>query len=243
MYTEQLKPGFKERLQQIIGDQAPHSWARNVGIGKSTFDGIWNKGAKPQLRTLLKIAWKTDISMSWLLTGKGSVHIRDSAEDHAPAILFTQPQVGEPNEIYRVQKEGYILVPRYHTSRGSVGEEGFHSDQLVDHLAFKSSWISQDMGLDPKELVLVSVQGDSMSPTLNEGNLMLLDKREGRVRNDGIYVIQREADLIAKRLQRGFDGSVMIKSDNPAYETQTIQESQANELSIIGRVVWSGHRL
>jgi phage repressor protein C with HTH and peptisase S24 domain len=243
MYTEQVKEGFIERLRLMIGDQAPYTWARDCGIGKSTFDGIWNKGAQPQLRTLLKIAWKTNISLSWLLTGKGASRIKDRSEDLQSAVLFSYPQTGEPDEIYRVQREGYTLVPRCKIHDGSGSGEVFHSNQLVDHLAFKSSWISREMELDPKALVLVSVQGDSMVPTLSEGDLLLLDKRERQVRNDGIYVLRRDGDLIVKRLQRGFDGSIMIKSDNPAYETQIIQEDQIEQLAIIGRVVWTGRRV
>ena len=235
MQAKQLKPGFTERLKQIIGEQKPYTWAKNVGIGKSTLYGILNKGAHPQLHTLMKIAWKTNVSMSWLLTGKGTIRLIDSLEDLRNAALFSDSKSGE--------KESYILIPRHNGYNEDEAGDLLSSAQSTAHMAFKTTWVTQEMGLDPKELVLISVQGDSMTPTLEEGDLLLLDKREERVCNDGMYVIKQENDLIVKRLQRGFDGSLRIKSDNRAYDTQTIQEDQIERLTIVGRVVWIGHRL
>ncbi|MBF0448445.1 MAG: helix-turn-helix transcriptional regulator [Magnetococcales bacterium] len=242
MDTEGVKPGLRERLGEIIGTQAPHSWARDVGIGKSTFDGIWNKGAKPQLRTLMKIAWKTDISLSWLLTGKGEKQLNPHNAAN-PAILFRYPQIGEPRANYQLENEPFILVPRCMSQIVDNPNESVQLDHRVDLIAFKSSWITQEMGLEPKELALVTVRGDCMAPTINDGDLLLLDKRENSVGSDGIYVVQRNQDLVTKRLQKGFDGSLMIKNDNPAYETQTLSSEQTTILKIIGRVVWTGHRL
>ncbi|MBF0444701.1 MAG: helix-turn-helix transcriptional regulator [Magnetococcales bacterium] len=234
MPTEQVKPGFLDRLRQMIGKQAPYAWARDVGIGKSTFDGIWKKGAQPQLRTLLKIAWKTDISLSWLLTGKGSSRIRDSATAISSSNITTQ----------QTKMMSYILAASQNSADfGFSTPAGELNEQQEDYLAFTTTWITQEMKLDPKELALVTVQGDSMSPTLNTGDLLLLDRREKQMGNDGIYVIQQDNNLIAKRLQRGVDGSVMVKNDNHAYETQTLLPEEVKNLKIVGRVKWTGQRV
>ncbi|MBF0454082.1 MAG: helix-turn-helix transcriptional regulator [Magnetococcales bacterium] len=241
MDGQDVKPGFQDRLRLVIGDQAPFRWAREVGIGKSTFDGLWNKGTRPQLKTLLKIAWETDISLSWLLTGKGGHKLPSTSEEYQPITLCSQT---EPlNTLYPLHREGYILVPRYSIQECPKAHNFFCQAQQVDHLAFKAGWIIQDLGLDPEKLALIPVQGDSMTPTLNQGDLLLLDRRERLVRSDGIYVVCQKRHLMPKRLQRGFDGSVMIKSDNPIYETQTVQEREAARLTIVGRVVWAGHRM
>jgi phage repressor protein C with HTH and peptisase S24 domain len=234
MPTEQVKPGFLDRLQQMIGKQAPHAWARDVGIGKSTFDGIWKKGAQPQLRTLLKIAWKTNISLSWLLTGKGASRLTDSVST----------KTIKKNTATQTKMRSYILTPSQNDAvAGFSTQEGGLNEQQADYLAFTNTWITQEMKLDPKELALVTVQGDSMTPTLNAGDLLLLDRRECQMGNDGIYVIQQDNNLIAKRLQRGLDGSVMVKNDNHAYETQIIMPQEVKKLKIVGRVKWTGQRV
>lgn len=267
MGSDTKELGFRDRLAAVIGDQDPYPWAESIGIGKSTFAGSWNRGAMPQTKTLLKIAQNTDISLNWLLTGRGPQRI-DLEASHAvsrhPCVVCdtkqtypTTPQerpkgcagqsvtVGDADEMRPVSQEAYVRVPHH----GIQNHDGqlLRSDQVVDVLSFKMGWITQTMGLDPWRLALVTVYGDSMEPTLQEGDLMLLDRRgflaPGRVSNDAIYVLFRGQDLIAKRLQCGFDGSVTIQSDNPVYRTQVLSGEQSATLQIIGRVVWVGRRV
>lgn len=264
---------FKDRLAKVIGDNDPYPWAERLGIGKSTFAGLWTKGSIPQTKTLLKIAQNTDVSLNWLLTGRGPerishsgalelgqqqqkeymVYAAEQTDDtgrvnntrHAGDIRQSGTPVEDLGEIYRVPKEEYVLVPRYGL-RVTDGQL-LQSEQVVDSLSFKMSWIKQTMGLDPRQLALISVCGDSMEPTLKEGDFLLLDRRGfsvlGRVSNDAIYVLRRGEDLIAKRLQCGFDGSITIKSDNPVYATQVLSVEKSAYLQIVGRVVWVGRRI
>ncbi|MBF0414454.1 MAG: helix-turn-helix transcriptional regulator [Magnetococcales bacterium] len=231
---------IKERLEFVIGTEPPYAWAKRIGLGKSTLAGILNNGACPRTSTLIKIAVNTDISINWLLTGKGSPWMTPLP---FPLQEDAMTMAKEPGEPYRVAPHSYIVVPRFSILIDDEEGTPFYCGQLVDHIAFKSDWILGIMGLDPKKIALVTVMGDSMEPTLKEGDLVLLDLRDQSMRNDAIYVVRREEDLVAKRLQRGFDGSVTIKSDNAAYEDIKISLEQASQLSIVGRVVWSGRRL
>ncbi len=264
--------GFRERLAKVIGHHDPYPWAESVGIGKSTFAGPWSKGAMPQTKTLLKIAQNTDISLNWLLTGRGPERLDGcepiEMEVDKGAYLSYLGSVGhagsgeagaregcgasgkpveEMGEMYRVPREEYCLVPRYGIRIGSG--QLLHSEQVVDYLSFKISWVEQTMGLDARELALVHVFGDSMEPALKEGDLLLLDRRgfshpgSSRMRSDAIYVLLRGEELVVKRLQFGFDGSVTIQSDNPVYATQTLPPDWAHALQVMGRVVWVGRKI
>ena len=54
----------------------------------------------------------------------------------------------------------------------------------------------------------------------------------------GIYVIELRGDMLVKRVQRKLDGSLVVKSDNPAYEPETISAEKADEFRVVGRMVW-----
>lgn len=252
---------FRDRLEKAIGDQSPFPWAERLGIGKSTFSGPWNHGAIPQTKTLIKIAQNTDISLNWLLTGRGPETVHDgktySSQQNADYITTTSPSDTTQPETFNssnkpsmkdmaeyYNRHEYVIVPQ-HKIKGA-DQLPLQSDQVVDHLAFKAHWIKQIMGLDSSQLALISNRGDSMEPTLKEGDLLLLDQRgfpqQGRVRSDAIYVLLHGDDLVAKRLQCGFDGSITIQSDNPAYSTQVLPAEKSNLLNIVGRVVWVGRR-
>ena len=82
-----------------------------------------------------------------------------------------------------------------------------------------------------------------MEPTIRSGDLLLIDLSQTNVRKDSIYVLRIDELLVSKRLQWMYDGSLVIRSDNPAYGDQVIaagNEYETTALEIIGRVIWFG---
>lgn len=141
-----------------------------------------------------------------------------------------------------LDSEEYALVPRYGVKASAGHGSIVESEQIVDHMAFKRQWI-RTMGLDVSHLALISAKGDSMEPTIKDGYLLLVDLRVHEVKGDAIYILRLDGELIAKRLQRIFDGGIKIKSDNQAYDEQVVPQDYVGKLNIIGRVVWGGGRM
>lgn len=137
----------------------------------------------------------------------------------------------------------YVYVAKYDVHASAGNGAVIHDESVVDHLAFKRHWITRTLGLDPKSLALIDVAGDSMSPTINDGDLILLDTRPAHVRAEGIYVINLEGALLVKRLRMRLSGVVDVVSDNERYGTETISGEQLASLQIVGRVVWQGRRI
>jgi phage repressor protein C with HTH and peptisase S24 domain len=82
-----------------------------------------------------------------------------------------------------------------------------------------------------------------MAPTIRDGALALVDTSEHQVSSDGVYVLQLDGHLIAKRLQPDFAGGVFIRSDNPAYREQHLPADLAANLTVVGRAIWAGGKL
>lgn len=139
--------------------------------------------------------------------------------------------------------EGFILVPRYDVAASMGNGSVIHSEQIVDHLAFRAEWVRTELGASPKNLILISAIGDSMEPSLRAGDLLLIDRSVESVRQDAVYAIAQDGELRIKRIQRLFDGSLIIKSDNPSYQPENLTADQAERMRIVGRVVWSGRRM
>jgi hypothetical protein len=138
---------------------------------------------------------------------------------------------------------GMIKVPRLDVGasagHGAVNE----SEAAVSHIAFDPKWLRQLCKGGTNHLSFIRVQGDSMSPTLADGDDILVDGADGADRlRDGIYVLRREDALMVKRLAiNPFAARATIKSDNPAYPEW--KDIELTTLAIIGRVVWAGRRL
>lgn len=91
---------------------------------------------------------------------------------------------------------------------------------------------------DAASLSIVRVRGDSMAPTLADGDDILVCTTEGAALPDGIYVIERDDALIVKRLSRNpSTGLFTISSDNPAHPSWS--ECRPDSMRIIARVVWA----
>lgn len=85
----------------------------------------------------------------------------------------------------------------------------------------------------PRDLSLIRAAGDSMAPTLLDGDELLVDRGDRRVRQAGaVFVIRHDGALLVKRVSR-VDGRFRVVSDNPAYD-----EWWTDTLDVIGRVVW-----
>lgn len=96
------------------------------------------------------------------------------------------------------------------------------------------------LGLKAADVIIVPVQGDSMSETLIEGDYVFVDTRHRLPSPDGIYCLTDDfGGLVVKRLEvvsRPRDDEVMVRviSDNPRHEPK---ERMLSELRIIGRVL------
>lgn len=93
-------------------------------------------------------------------------------------------------------------------------------------------------GIAPENALIVKVNGDSMAPTLNDNDLVVIDKNFSLSLN-GVYVIKDNINgLRVKRLDKDKDGNLKVISDNKNYETQiyTIEEMQDETITILGKV-------
>lgn len=92
-------------------------------------------------------------------------------------------------------------------------------------------------GVQGRRLSMIQASGDSMEPTLHDGDWMLVDHDAPLPHaRPEICVARIEGAVAVKRLARR-QGQVRVVSDNPAYPERLLA---AEEVEIIGRVVWLG---
>lgn len=138
---------------------------------------------------------------------------------------------------------GLQAVPRLDVG-AAAGAGAFDGDERGEaHIAFDPVWLRRLARGAPEQLSIIRVAGDSMVPTLADGDDILVDRGDGpeRVR-DGVYVLRMDDALVVKRLAMNPAGRTLtIRSDNPAYPSWPNCDPAAVE--IVGRVVWTGRRI
>lgn len=95
------------------------------------------------------------------------------------------------------------------------------------------------LGVEAQQLAIVPVQGDSMVPTLQPGDLLLVDEAQREPLADAIHVLRLDGALLVKRL-RAEGPRMVVTSDNPACPPVI---AALSDVSILGRVVGISRRL
>lgn len=100
---------------------------------------------------------------------------------------------------------------------------------LIDRMLFK---VLPNL----KNIRAIEVEGDSMYPTLKEGDYVIIEENMNFT-GDGIYVLHYDGVLLVKRLQADIDG-IEILSDNQSYGKRKYDPNDDQRLfHIAGKVI------
>jgi phage repressor protein C with HTH and peptisase S24 domain len=147
-------------------------------------------------------------------------------------------------EIYSRQRgtPAVVAVPRLALG-ASAGQGSLDEDERATGImAFDANWL-RHLGVRPQRVSIIRVDGESMTPTLGDGDEIMVDHEDGAGQlRDGIYVLRLDGVLMVKRVALGpRRGGFSVLSDNPHYPDWT--EIDPALVDIVGRVVWAGRRL
>lgn len=175
----------------------------------------WIKGqVKVPADALRALSEAANVDFSWLVTGE------------SPSPRKDRPEIAD-----------LVLIPRFKEVMVSAGNGSVAvSEQQGSPMAFSHRWL-HDMGINEDRAAILFASGDSMYPTIPDGSAMLVDTSKKDVRNGCIYVFDVEGDLLVKRIEKMFDGTVNLISDNQSlYPVRSITIDRLERLTIIGRV-------
>lgn len=153
-----------------------------------------------------------------------------------PAIYSSIPNL--PPEL----AADFALVPRLDI-KASAGNGALAIDEeVIDFLAFQASWL-RSRNINPDRARVMTAKGDSMEPTIRDGDVLLVDTSIDRVRDNALYIIVFEGLVFVKRIHMKIDGSILLISDNQLYPPETVTSDAAPRLHVAGRVVWFGRSI
>ena len=175
---------------------------------------------------------------------KGSPRKLEEGDRRRLAEFFgvSEAQLGGPEEksatVGRIPRADWVDVPRLALGASAGPGAVAEGEAPVGAFRFAARWL-RGQGLDPAMLSAIAVAGDSMEPTLRDGDEILVDKTPRPLR-DGIHVVRLDDALLVKRVELLRGGHIALASDNPAYRTI---EVPMGEIGVVGRVVWKSGRL
>lgn len=199
--------------------------AREAGVNRSfVYDILRGRSHTPNLDKFTRVAQAVKVEVDWLLSGKGQVEGGDPISE------------GYHNEFVAIQ---------YAAARPSMGGGAVieNEDQIGRDFHFRRAWIRDRLKAAPSMMRVMNVQGDSMDPTLKDGDVVLVDMNQRNPVPPGLFVLHDGIGLVAKRLEyvpMSDPPRVRIISDNQQYSPY---ECTAEEVNIVGRVRWYGREM
>lgn len=179
-------------------------------------------GNTTRSRFLPEIADYLDVSLRWL---------RGETDD---------PDIAAPKQSRRLDDE-FDLVPiqRIDLEYG-MGEMATNVPIETDVLHFPRAWVEAITSTPPALLTFARGRGDSMQPTIQDNDMILIDRSQQRVlEQDAIWAVAMGDVGMIKRVRvRG--ESVILLSDNAHVPEDRVTP---DEIYIVGRVVFIGRRL
>ena len=89
----------------------------------------------------------------------------------------------------------------------------------------------------PDNLKTFTASGDSMTDTIDDSNVLLVDMGRTDYQNGGVFLLQKDNDWFVKRLRLRMTGELDIISDNTKYPIETFKPEDAVNIVVRGRVI------
>jgi phage repressor protein C with HTH and peptisase S24 domain len=137
-------------------------------------------------------------------------------------------------------RDGLIEIPVLNVDASAGFGAIAESETAHTRFGFDERWLSRLTRAKSASLSIIHVLGDSMEPTLSDGDEVLVDASdEGSRLRDGIYVLRADDALVVKRVTLKPGGrKITISSDNSAYPSW--DDVDRSEIQVVGRVIWFG---
>lgn len=165
--------------------------------------------------------------------GAGLVDAVAELEDGTTPAYTAIPTTRESNSVY-------ATIHLYSNSALSAGPGvTLHDESAIEQLAFRKDWLAKK-GLSENKLVAVPCCGESMEPTIKDGEIVLIDTNDQTLRDNKIYAINFGEEALLKRIFRDYDGGLILRSDNDIEADRKVPASDTELLRVIGRAVWHG---
>ncbi|WP_142515241.1 S24 family peptidase [Klebsiella huaxiensis] len=220
-----MKTTLAERLREArkAADMTQKTLGDAVGVSQAAIQKI-ETGRAAQTTKLLDIAKALRVRPEWLSSGTGAM--RDDGEDDKKPSHMN-------HDVFRVN----ILDLAVSAGPGIVNQEFVEILHSVEYAPAEARHMFD--GRKAENIRIINVRGDSMSGTIEPGDLLFVDISVKSFDGDGIYAFLYDDTAHVKRLQKMKD-KLLVISDNKSYAAwDPIEKDEMNRVFVFGKVIGS----
>lgn len=212
-----MSNGIGERIAALLADrrETQADLARALDVKRQSVNKWMSGRSDPRKDIVAKIAEYFQVSPAWLAYGSEPGAYGDSIH----------------------LESGDVVIPVY-DSEFSCGPGSEHSEfpQTARFMVVTPEWLGRYAGsANRNSLALFPCVGDSMAPTIGDGDLAIIDSSQTRIVGDAIYALSYSGSFFIKRVQV-LPGKIIVKSDNPGYSPFEVSGPDLDNIKVLGRV-------
>lgn len=173
------------------------------------------------------------VSAFWLATGRKEQGAHDENAGTNPHSPAETPLFVDSDSVL-------IHIPLLENAASmGEGEDALSVDVVAGHFPLSPAWVQQCIpNTATRALRFIHGRGDSMTPTIADGDIVLVDTTQrDPAAMDGVYVLRAADALYIKRVYKNLRGKLEVSSDNPAIKTVDVLDG-THEVDVLGRVIW-----
>lgn len=189
------------------------------GISRSSVSGWESGAAKPGIDKLPALARLLGVSIDELL----------NTSDLLPGAMRVVVAEDDSSEFYQ------IPMVKLKLQAGIMGIQTEPDNSAGGSKSVPRAWADGE-GFNPDRLVAIQVKGESMEPTLYEGDTIVVNLDDTKLMDQAIFAVNYEGEAVVKRLSRDA-GEWWLMSDNADQRKYHRKRCRAGECIIVGRVV------
>lgn len=214
---------LRKHLKMSQTDFADRVGSKQANVSK------WEGGTKPEALPMATMAELAGVS------------VKEFSEQLWHKTGDSKPQSPPIEDL--AAENGWALIEEIDLSLG-MGATFIDPDRSPERLGlipFALDWL-RDIHRGPiSHLKIVRGRGDSMEPTIRDGDLVLIDTSRRRLDEQDVVWAISYGDLgMIRRLRQMPDGGVQLMPDNAVVRPT---EAYDGELHIMGRIIWIGRRM
>lgn len=213
------------RLRLLLGELEVDGkkLSRQVQIPYGTLRAYLSAQRAPSAEFMARLYETSSVSPIWLLTGDGAVRLGQDSISSQDVILlqallsnFEKQPSSESRPTQRVEQE----LPSY-------------------ALPVHQQWI-REKGLNKDSLSVLKVQGHAMSPLLQDGDMVVVDRSQQEPLSGHAYVNHQNNEFIIRYCQLMPNQHLRMSSANLGFAPYDVKWPDEN-VKIMGRIVASFH--